>query len=153
MSSKHSRSKARRPDGGGMVMQRSPILISINSLGVSLFDPAPENSSLFVLNVKCLGSSFIVLGDLCEDGIVKVKDFNQELGQIYSATHWTYREGIRIHKEDKQTEVGTQTMDRHPIEVGMWGKEKVHGSLRMVSINLQLFVEDATLMPVAVVLS
>nr|GFC50062.1 hypothetical protein [Tanacetum cinerariifolium] len=43
-------------------------------------------------------SSFIVLGDLCEDGIVKVKDFNQELGQTYSATHWTYREGIRIHK-------------------------------------------------------
>nr|GEU80602.1 putative ribonuclease H-like domain-containing protein [Tanacetum cinerariifolium] len=52
--------------------------------------------------------SFIVLADLCEDGIVKV---------------------------------------------GMWGKEKVHDGLRMVSNNLQLFVEDAILMPVAVVLS
>ncbi|GJR26849.1 retrovirus-related pol polyprotein from transposon TNT 1-94 [Tanacetum coccineum] len=59
-------------------------------------------------------------GDLCEDGIVKVKDFNQELGQTYSATHCTYRDDIRIHtveggggnlnlvgtvEEDKQTEV------------------------------------------------
>ncbi|GJY61007.1 hypothetical protein Tco_0461664 [Tanacetum coccineum] len=55
---------------------------------------------------------------LYEDGIVKVKDLNQELGQTYSATHWTYREGIRIHmveggnlnlvgmvEEDKQTEL------------------------------------------------
>nr|GEW83059.1 synaptobrevin, longin-like domain protein [Tanacetum cinerariifolium] len=116
---------------------RSPILISINSLGVDLFDPAPENSSLFVLNVKCLGPSFIVLADLCEDGIVKGGNLNS-MGMV---------------EEDKQTEVGTHTVDRHPIYVGMWGKEKVHGGLRMVSINLQLFVEDATLMPVAVVLS
>ncbi|GJT67672.1 retrovirus-related pol polyprotein from transposon TNT 1-94 [Tanacetum coccineum] len=39
--------------------------------------------------------------DLCEDGIVKVKDFNQELGQTYSATHWTYRDDIRIHTVER----------------------------------------------------
>nr|GEU88356.1 phospholipase-like protein [Tanacetum cinerariifolium] len=77
----------------------------------------------------------------------------------------TYQEDIMIHmvkedklnlldmvKDDKLTGVGMQTVDKHPSWVGMWGKKKVYGSLRIVCIDPQLFVEDMKVMHVAMVL-